>query len=45
MNEFLESKLMIGTVIFFILLFFVGGFLTRNINTNTTITETTSFNM
>lgn len=45
MNEFLESKLMIGTVIFFILLFFIGGLLTRNIDTSSTVTETTSFNM
>ena len=45
MLELFESKLMTGTVILFLLMFFIGGVMTRDISVSTSISETSSINM
>lgn len=45
MLEVFESKFMMGTIILFALIFFIGGVITRDVNVTTSISETTSINM
>ena len=45
MLELFESKLLTGTVILFLFMFFIGGVMTRDISVSTSISETTSINM
>ena len=45
MEKISENKLMVGTIVFLVLLFFVGGLMTRNIDVSNSITDTTSINM
>jgi len=45
MEKVIENKLMVGTVVFLVLLFFVGGLMTKNMDVSNSITDTTSINM
>ncbi len=45
MEKISENKLMVGTIVFLVLLFFVGGLMTRNVDVSNSITDTTSINM
>ncbi len=45
MEKISENKLMVGTIVFLVLLFFVGGLMTRNVDVSNSITNTTSINM
>lgn len=45
MEKAIENRLMVGTVVFLVLLFFVGGLMTRNMDVNNSVTDETSVNM
>lgn len=45
MEKTAENKLMVGTVLFLILLFFIGGIMTRNMDTSTTVDGKSIVNM
>ncbi len=45
MEKVIENRLMVGTVVFLVLLFFVGGLMTRNMDVSNSVTDTASINM
>ena len=45
MTQLIESKLMLGVILFFMLLFFVGGIVTRDVNFTKNVNDSISASM